>query len=49
MKLEVRDINEANLILGLLGRCPYDQVADLIGRLKAQVQEQVTPPVPPPP
>lgn len=46
--LEVKDINEANAILGILGKLPYDQVFDLIGRLRAQVIAQIQPPPPPP-
>lgn len=40
----LKDINEANSILALLGKMPYDQVADLIERLKAQQQAQLNPP-----
>lgn len=39
VKLDV-SINEANAILGLLGKCPYEQVVALIDRLRAQIAEQ---------
>lgn len=43
VNLEV-SINEANAILGLLGKCPYDQVAILIDKIRAQITEQTRAP-----
>jgi hypothetical protein len=42
----LQDINEANNILAVLGKLPYEQVADTIARLKAQTEEQLKPKVP---
>jgi len=39
----LKDINEANSVLAVLGKLPYEQVADLIGRLRAQTEEQLRP------
>lgn len=39
----LRDVNEANNILAVLGKLPYEQVADTITRLKAQTEEQLKP------
>lgn len=45
----LNDINEANNILAVLGKLPYEQVADLIGRLRAQNEAQLNPPPKDPP
>jgi hypothetical protein len=37
----LNDINEANAILGVLGKLPYEQIVDLINRLRAQADEQL--------
>ena len=37
------DINEANAILGVLGKLPYEQVVELIDRLRKETQAQITP------
>lgn len=42
--LTFKDINEANLVMALIGTQPYNQVAELVARLKAQIAEQLTPP-----
>lgn len=34
-------INEANLVLGSLGKMPYESVAELIGKLREQAQPQL--------
>ena len=44
----LNDINEANNVLAVLGKLPYEQVADLIGRLRAQTEEQLKPKEDPP-
>jgi len=47
----LRDLNEANNVLAVLGKLPYEQVADLIDRLRKQMAEQLAPkqaPVPEP-
>jgi hypothetical protein len=38
------DINVINAILGLLGKCPYDQVVKTIDDIRAQVAEQTKEP-----
>jgi len=43
------DLNEANLILAVLGKLPYEQVAELVPRLRAQTLQCVQPPPPGPP
>lgn len=43
----LKDINEANSILAVLGKLPYEQVADVIGRLREQIAEQLRPKDPP--
>ncbi len=40
----LKDINEANAILAVLGKLPYEQVAELLDRLRKETQEQITPP-----
>jgi hypothetical protein len=45
------DLNEANVILAVLGKLPYEQVHTLIGGLQAQTQRAVDAanfPAPPP-
>ncbi len=37
----LRDVNEANNILAVLGKLPYEQVVDTIARLKAQTELQL--------
>ena len=34
-------LDEANLVLAALGKAPFDQVANLIGKLKEQAQPQL--------
>lgn len=34
-------LNEINLIMSALGNAPYAQVADLVGKVKAQAQSQL--------
>jgi len=36
------DLNEANLILGMLAKLPYEQVGELIPRLRASMQVQLS-------
>lgn len=47
------ELNDANAILAVLGKLPYEQVNVLIGSLGAQIQRAVDtanlPPPPPPP
>ncbi len=43
----LKDINEANAILGVLGKLPYEQVNDLITRLRAQTEGQLKSEAPP--
>ncbi len=40
------DINEANNILTVLGKLPYEQVVDTITKLRTQTEEQLKPKVP---
>lgn len=42
----LKDVNEANNILLVLGKLPYEQVAETIARLKAQTEEQLKPKAP---
>lgn len=42
--LTCKNINEANAILALLGKCPFEQVADMIARFQAEIQKQTSPP-----
>lgn len=46
IKLDL-SINDVNAVLGLLGKCPFEQVERLIGSIRAQVAEQTKPPAPP--
>lgn len=39
----LKDINEANAILAVLGKLPYEQVGDLIPRLRDETVRQVNP------
>ena len=34
-------LDEANLVLAALGKAPFDQVANLIGKLKQQAEPQL--------
>jgi hypothetical protein len=38
------DVNEVNTVLAAIGKLPYDQVANLIPKIVAQAQSQLTPP-----
>jgi len=42
------DINEANLILAVLGKLPYETVGELIPRLRAATAAGLQPPKDPP-
>lgn len=37
------NLNEANAILGSLGKQPYDEVAGLIAKIREQALEQLNP------
>ncbi len=39
----LKDVNEANAILAVLGKLPYEQVGELIPRLRDETQRQLTP------
>ena len=41
LKIEGLTITEANLILNSLGKLPYDNVANLINKLKVQFETQL--------
>jgi hypothetical protein len=41
IKLELKDINEVNLVLNGLGKQPYANVFDLINRIGMQVEKQL--------
>jgi hypothetical protein len=43
------ELNDANAILAVLGKLPYEQVAVLIGSLQAQTQRAVDRQTPSPP
>lgn len=34
-------LDEANMVLGALGKAPFEQVAALIGKLREQAQPQI--------
>lgn len=40
-------VDEANLVLAALSNLPFHQVAGLIGNLKLQAEQQMTPPAAP--
>jgi hypothetical protein len=38
----VLNVNEVNVILKALGNMPYNQVSEIVGKIHAQAQEQLT-------
>lgn len=38
-----KDSPEAQAVIALIGKCPYEQVAELIDRLKRELKEQTEP------